>query len=175
MNPIKMIVLLVLLWIQAPGVFAYADELTAAEFIQFAATKSNAEVAAAKLALNSSCSGEVKAYAQRVMAEQSEILSALETLAQQEGIAMNAAATSGAYVFIRKGETFDTAYANKRAQELKRLVKVVRKAMTSTNPELRHYAENTLPLLMHHWYQAQHLVVAVNKPAIQTDSMVATR
>ena len=97
----------------------------------------------------------------------------LEILAKQEGIILDRQ-QQGAYVFIRKGETFDTAYANKRAAESKRMVRVVRKAMLSENPEVRRYAQQALPMLMQHWYQAQHLVRALNNP-VPADSLLATR
>lgn len=150
-----------------------AEEFVTADFIRFASAKSMSEVAAAKLAFNTSNSSEVKAYAQRRLVEHAALRTPLEALAQQEGIALDRQ-PQGAYVFIRKGETFDTAYANKRAAELKRMVRVVRKAMLAENPEVRRYAEQALPVLMQHWYQAQHLVRVLNNP-VPTDSVLATR
>lgn len=152
---------------------AVAEEFVTADFIRFAAAKSMSEMAAAKLALSTSVSPEVKAYAQRQLDEQVMFRVPLEILAKQEGIILDRQ-QQGAYVFIRKGETFDTAYANKRAAESKRMVRVVRKAMLSENPEVRRYAQQALPMLMQHWYQAQHLVRALNNP-VPADSLLATR
>ena len=150
-----------------------AEEFVTADFIQFAAAKNLSEVAAAKLALKTSASPEVKAYAQRRLDEQAALQASLEILAQQQGIALDRQ-QQGAYVFIRKGETFDTAYANKRAAELKRMVRVVRKAMLAESPDVRRYAEKTLPVLMQHWYQSQQLVRTLNNP-VSADSLLATR
>ncbi len=157
----------------AVGNTAMAEEFVAADFIRFASAKSMSEVAAAKLALKTSNSSEVKAYAQRRLEEHATLLAPLESLARQEGIILDRQ-PQGAYVFIRKGETFDTAYTNKRAAELKRMVRVVRKAMLAENPEVRRYAEQALPVLMQHWYQVQHLVRALNN-SVSTDSLLATR
>ncbi|HEY8941626.1 MAG TPA: DUF4142 domain-containing protein [Cellvibrio sp.] len=150
-----------------------AEELVTVDFIRFAFTKNLSEVAAAKLALKTSNSPAVQAYARYRLDEQAALLDSLESLAQQEGVMLERP-PQAAYVFIRKGETFDTAYASKRTAELKRMVRVVRKAMLTENPHLRRYAEQTLPLLMHHWYKAQQLVRALNNPA-HTDSLLATR
>lgn len=162
-------------WLAASvvGNDAAAEEFVTADFIRFAAAKSMSEMAAAKLALETSTSPEVKAYAQNRLDAQVTLLAPLETLAQQEGIILDRQQQS-TYVFIRKGETFDTAYANKRAAESKRMVKIVRKAMLSEDFEVRRYAQHALPMLMQHWYQAQHLVLALNNP-VSADSLLATR
>lgn len=162
-------------WLMAAvvGNSAVAEEFVTADFIRFASAKSMSEVAAAKLALNTSNSSAVKAYAQRRLAEHAALRASLDALAEQEGITLDRQ-SQGAYVFIRKGETFDTAYANKRAAELKRMVRVMRKAMLAENPEVRRYAEQALPVLMQHWYQSQQLVRALNNP-VPTDSLLATR
>ena len=162
-------------WLMAAvvGNSAVAEEFVAADFIRFAAAKNMSEVAAAKRALKMSTSAEVKAYAQRRLDEQAVLRAPLEALAQQEGVTLDYS-QQGSYVFIRKGETFDTAYANKRAAELKRMVRVMRKAMLAENPDVRRYAEQALPVLMQHWYQSQQLVRALNNP-VPTDSLLATR
>lgn len=170
---------LILLWL--PWLLAIAaqsvlaDELTTADLIRFASAKHSSETAAAKLALQTSRSPEVMAYAQRMLDEQSVMLASLETLVRQAGVALDNRKPQAAYVFIRKGENFDRAYANKRAAELKRMVRVVRKAMVSEDAGMRHYAEQTLPLLMQHWYQTQQLVQVLNNASGLADSMVAIR
>ncbi len=152
-----------------------AEELITADFIQYASAQSVSEVAAAKLALKTSNSPAVRAYAQDMLDEHSVVLVSLQTLAQQEGVAINMDSQQHAFVFIRKGETFDIAYASKRTAVLKRLVRVMRKAIFSESPDVRHYAEKTLPVLMQHWYQSQSLVHSLQNPAIPVDSIVATR
>lgn len=135
-----------------------AFELTTTDFIQFTSAKSKSEVAAAKYALNTSNSPAVRAFAQRVLDEQASVVAGLELLAQQEGIALDdPSAKRNGYVFIRKGETFDTAYAHKRNLELKRIAALLRSALFSENQAVRLFAEKTLPGVMQHWYEAQQL------------------
>ncbi|WP_039917829.1 DUF4142 domain-containing protein [Cellvibrio mixtus] len=163
-------------WLMAPVMAnaAAAEEFVTADFIRFVSAKNMSEMAAAKLALKTSSSPDVQAYAQRRLEEQVALLASLQSLAQQQGILLDHQ-PRGAYVFIRKGETFDTAYTNKRAAEVKRMVRIVRKATLSENPAVRDYAEQTLPALMQHWYQLQQLVATLNNPVISADSRVATR
>jgi putative membrane protein len=157
------------------GQVALANELITADFIQFASAKSGSEAAAAELALKTTKSAQVRAYAQGILDEQSIVQVQLESLAQQEGIVLDERQQRNAYVFIRKGETFDTAYAHKRAAELKRLVRITRKAMFSESPQVRAYAEQTLPVLMQRWYHTQQLVLALNNSTQPADTMVASR
>lgn len=157
------------------GQAALADELITADFIQFASAKSRSEAAAAELALKTTESAQVRAYAQGILDKQPVVQAQLESLAQQEGIVLGERQQRNAYVFIRKGETFDTAYAHKRAAELKRLVRITRKAMFSENLQVRAYAEQTLPALMQRWYHTQQLVIALNNSTQPADTMVASR
>lgn len=177
MKRVNWVLVVTLFWLMAgwSGQAALAEELITADFILFASTKNKSEVAAAKLALMSSRSAQVKAYAQRMLDEQPILQAHLESLAQLEGIVLDGKLQRKAYVFIRKGETFDMAYANKRAAELKRLIHVTRKAIFSENPEVRRYAEKTLPVLMQRRYHTQQLVLALNNSSQPADTMVASR
>lgn len=157
------------------GQSALADELVTADFIVYISVKNKSEAAAAKLALQNSTSAQVRIYAQRMLDEHLAAQTRLASLAQQEGVVLDNVPHHKAYVFIRKGETFDTAYANKRAAELKRLVRLTRKAMFSENPAVSRYAEQTLPVLMQQWYQTQQLVLALNNSSQPAGTMVASR
>ncbi len=170
-------VLVTIGWLVAgwSGQLALANELVTADFIVYASVKNKSEAAAAKLALQNSHSTQIRIYAQRMLDEYLAAQTRLALLAQQEGVVLDDEPHHKAYVFIRKGETFDTAYASKRVAELKRLVQLTRKAMFSQDAEVRRYAEQTLPVLMQHWYQAQQLVLALNNSSQPAGTIVASR
>lgn len=176
MKRLKWVLLTVFLLVAGwSGRSALANQLVTSDFIAYVSVKNKSGAAAAKLALQNSNSVHVRIYAQRMLDEYLTEQIRLALLAQQKGVALEDELQHKAYVFIRKGETFDTAYASKRVAELKRVVQLTRKAMFSQDAEVRRYAEQTLPVLMQHWYQAQQLVLALNNPTQPAGTIVASR
>lgn len=145
-------------------------EFDSQRFIDTASVRSMSEIEVAKVALRKSESPLVQRYAETMIAENTLRIDELRVLASQYHLSMFSDAElqtkARKYVFERKGQTFDTAYAGMRAAERRKMVNLYRQAINSDNPAMKHYAERALPSLMHQLYMAQELVpVAASTPA----------
>ena len=136
-------------------------------FIDAAAIRSISEIETAKIALDKSDSVVVKAYAQQVLEEQTGILDHLRNLAKVQKLRMMSDADlrvkAHTFVFLRKGKTFDQAYVDMRLAERRKSVSLFREAADMADGDIKRYAIDELPVLMHQLYMAQTLAGDVAK------------
>ena len=146
-----------------------AGPLTNQSFIDTASIKSISEIETAKIALEKSNSNSVKFYAQAVLEEHTFLLTHLRRFAKAQHLDMMSdselQAQARRFIFQRKGQTFDEAYADMRFMERKKSVSLFREVAEMATGDIKQYAANELPTLMHHLYMAQTLVGALAKDA----------
>jgi len=139
-----------------------SSSFTGQDFIDVASLRSISEIETAKIALQKSSSPDVKAYAQRIFEEQTSELKKLRKLAEAQHLHMASDAElqlkARIFVFQRNGRTFDAAYADMRVLERRKSVNLFREVAERANGDIRLYAIQQLPILMHHLYMAQTLV-----------------
>ena len=142
--------------------FAETVEFDSKKFVELASLKFIAEIETAKTALQKSSSPAVRAYAHSMIEENGGRLSELRSLAIQNHIALlndvELLSKAHKYIFIRKGQSFESAYASMRDLERRKIVNLYRSAIKSDNEAMKHYAESALPKLMRHLYMSQELV-----------------
>ncbi|RYY76918.1 MAG: DUF4142 domain-containing protein [Gammaproteobacteria bacterium] len=153
-----------------PGLAMATSVFTNQNFIDVASIKSISEVETAKIALQKSDSVSVKAYAQQVIKEQTAFLLSLRKLSEAEHLQMlsdtDLQTKARSYVFQRKGKSFDAAYADMRLTERKKSVSLFREAAEMATGDVKQYAIQQLPTLMHHLYMAQTLVTNVENSTV---------
>ena len=150
------------------GLVGSACAATANDFVDNAATGSMAEIESSQLALQKSSSADVKAFAQQMVTDHTAVNQQLAALAKKLGIEVpdNASLTSKAkkmMLEVRKGDSFDTAYANNQVKAHEDTIKLFTKESESPaeHAELKAFATQTLPKLEQHLemakkIQAQH-------------------
>jgi len=150
-------------------------EYDSQKFIDVASISSICELETAKIALQKSASPVVQEYAQAVIAENAAYLNTLRTFADQRHLSMltdtELQAKARKYVFERKGQSFDRAYAGMRAAERRQVVNLYRQTINSPDADFKLYAEAALPRLMQQLFKAQELLQIIN--AKPSSSLVA--
>jgi putative membrane protein len=141
-------------------------ELDSQKFIDIASINSVSEIETAKVALQKSASPAVQNYAQAMITENTNYLNELRSLASQHHLSMPSdvelQTKARKYVFERKGQDFDRAYAGMRAAERRKMVNLYRQAINSNDASFKIYAETALPSLMQQLYEAQKLLQTVD-------------
>ena len=133
-------------------------------FLQDAAEGGNAEVEGSKVALAQSGSADVKAFAQQMVDDHGKAGTELKGLADQKGVKVSDTPSTVKKAEIkvlseRKGSSFDQHYADgigvKAHQDT---VKLFQKEVDKgTDPDVKAWAQKTLPTLQHHLEMAQQL------------------
>jgi len=130
----------------------------------FAPHGANAEVEASKVALEKSASADVKAFAQQMVDDHGKAGSELKGLADQKGVKVDDGPSTVKKAEIkvlsgRKGASFDQHYADSigvKAHE--DTVKLFQKEVDKgTDPDVKAWAQKTLPALQHHLEMARQL------------------
>ena len=133
-------------------------------FLQDAAEGGNAEVEASKLALAQSGSGDVKTFAQEMVDGHGKAGTELKGLADQKGVKVSDTPTMVKKTEIkllseRKGSSFDQHYADsigvKAHEDTIKLFQT--EVAKGTDPDVKAWAQKTLPALEHHLEMAQQL------------------
>jgi len=133
-------------------------------FLKDAAEGGNAEVEASKVALAQSGSTDVKAFAQQMVDDHGKAGTELKGLADQKGVKVSDTPSTVKKAEIkvlsgRKGSSFDQHYAESigvKAHE--DTVKLFQKEVDKgTDPDVKAWAQKTLPALQHHLEMAQQL------------------
>jgi len=130
-------------------------------FVDKAATSNLAEIKTAQLALDRASSPEVKRYAQMIIEDHQKAMDQLKKIAQDEGITLPTDVTPEQQHRIDKlsklqGPAFDQMFLKEMAKSHDDAVKTFQRAANELNdPQLRSYAENTLPTLREHDIKAK--------------------
>lgn len=131
-------------------------------FVEEAAQGGINEVESGKMALEKSSSADVKTFANQMISDHSEANEQLKALAKKLDIEVpdDASLTAKAKQMILeiRDESFDKAYANNQVMAHEQTVALFKKeAESSDHPELKAFAEKTLPKLQHHLEMAKEL------------------
>lgn len=146
-----------------PAAFAASDD-----FVDAAVESGIAEVVAGKLALEKSQAADVRAFAELMVKEHTEVNQQLMALAQRLDIDIpnEASLTDKARKMIleMRDESFDSAYLNNQVDAHQKAVELFkREGESSDKPELKAFANETLPNLEQHLNMAKQLQASHGK------------
>ncbi|OXJ07998.1 DUF4142 domain-containing protein [Burkholderia sp. AU6039] len=133
-----------------------------AEFVDKAAIAGKAEVQASQLALRQAQSPDVRAFAQRMVADHGKANARLNEIAARQGMKPQVEQIQDPDVEALRGKhgrDFDVAYvaAVGPAAHSKAVALFEGEARNGRDPPLREFASTTLPTLRHHLSMAQAL------------------
>lgn len=141
-----------------------------AQFLQQAAQNGHAEVESSKLAQTKATTPQVKAFAEQMVADHTKTGEELKTLAQSKGVQVPAEPSDKQKSKLQKlgsaeGAKFDKQYASEMGVDAHEdTVKLFKKgASQAKDPDVKAFAERTLPTLEHHLSMAKELKSTVDK------------
>ena len=139
------------------------DVISAEDFVDEASAKGYAEIETGKLALEKSETQEVRDFAQTMITDHGLANKELAVIAQKKNleVADDTELMNKAKAFIlkqRDGQSFDEAYANNQVMAHEQTIELFQKATRMNDPELKAFAQKTLPKLQHHLDMANQLV-----------------
>ncbi len=146
------------------ALFAAADEDTDF-FIDEALMKGWVEIANAKLALEESSSQEVKAFANHMINDHENINAELMSLARKKDVQLSRddelqARVKPLMLRVRVGEYFDIAYANNQVIAHQQTLRMLQRAVDSSDDDVVSFARRNLPVIEQHLRMAEQLVAA---------------
>ncbi|MCY1399401.1 hypothetical protein D3C76_640050 [compost metagenome] len=135
------------------------------DFVMSASAASIGEIETAKLALQKSQSTDVKTFAQHIIDDHTKANTELKKLAQDNNLKISDDPSMGdqakAKVLNIRDESFDAAYANNQVNAHEEAVKLFKDAAENADdPEIKQFAQATLPVLQQHLEMAQQLAKA---------------
>jgi len=133
-----------------------------AEFIDKAAMAGKAEVQASQLALKQARSPDVRAFAKRMVADHGKANAKLTEIAARKGMKPQVEQIADPDVEALRGKSgrdFDTAYVAAAGPDAHRKAVALfeGEARDGKDPQLRAFAQSTLPTLKHHLSMAETL------------------
>lgn len=139
---------------------AYAA--TPAGFVDDASAKGLAEIQTSELALQKSQSADVRTFAQMMIDDHTKANKELAGVASKLNLKVaddaELMARAKKMVLEYRDESFDKSYANNQVAAHEQTIELFEEELkSSTAPELRAFAEKTLPKLKHHLEQAKAL------------------
>ncbi|WP_423760134.1 DUF4142 domain-containing protein [Burkholderia sp. NLJ2] len=139
------------------------------EFVDQAGLAGKSVMQASRLALEKSTSSDVRAFAKRMVDDQGKANDRLHQLAARKGVPMPAARIVDPDVDVlhdMSGRDFDAAYVAAVGPDAQRnAIRLFEdEARAGRDPDLRAFAEATLPVLRHHLTMAQALARKVGAP-----------
>lgn len=132
-----------------------------AKFIEHVARAGQAEVDLGRLGEQKAQATEVKALARRLVADHTKSNEQLMKIAQQKGVeppSQPSKSESNQRAKLEKlnGQAFDQAFAKEIVQDHQKDIKYFQKEETSLkDPQLKSFAQQTLPVLQQHLQMAQ--------------------
>ncbi|EKN46649.1 MULTISPECIES: DUF4142 domain-containing protein [Pseudomonas] len=136
-----------------------------ADFVDNAAAKGIAEVEAGKMAQQKSASADVKTFAEHMIKEHTEANEQLKKIAQTKKLEVADDAMlmdkAKAMILDLRDESFDRSYANNQVMAHEQTIKLFKEqAAEGTDPDVKAFAEKTLPTLEKHLTEAKKLAAA---------------
>jgi putative membrane protein len=128
-------------------------------FIRRAAESGMKEVEAGKQAQSQATNDQVKAYAQRMVQDHSKANQELMVIAETQGVDLKAARAQGHDMkAMGKGQDFDRAYIAQMVKDHTEAVRLFeQQAERDANPEVKAFAQKTLPTLREHLEMARSI------------------
>lgn len=146
------------------GAYTFAaDSIDPDEFVDEASAKGMAEIKTSKMALEKSQSADVREFAQRMITDHNAANNELASIAKRKklDVADDTELMSKAKAMVlkqRDGESFDQAYANNQVNAHEQTIDLFEQAVNIKDPELKAFAQRTLPKLRSHLEMARELV-----------------
>jgi putative membrane protein len=147
---------------------AHSTVLTAQQFANSAGSAGKAEVELARLALERSQNTDVRQFAQMMLDDHSKANTALASLASSKNLELPASITPEQQAAADKlkkesGSAFDQAYVAQMVNDHTEAVDLFEDATQAStlDPDIRQFAEKTLPTLQHHKQQATQLAATL--------------
>jgi putative membrane protein len=140
-----------------------SETITDGQFVAKASSSGSTEVEAAKLALRSSQTNEVKAFAQRMITDHTRANQQLLALAGKKQIPVPKTIDAKCQQALDRlsrlqGSEFDKAYSEQMVKDHKEAVALFdAESRQSKDAELKGFASQTLPTLKEHLKMAQEL------------------
>ena len=147
---------------------APAAAMSAQEFVNNAASGGLFEVQSSQLALERSQNQAVQEFAQMMITDHTAVNEELAALAQAKGLTvpgeiMGPPAQHMAAVQAAEGDNFDSTYMQHQLQAHQETIMMFQaEAQNGSDPDLRAFAEKTLPALNAHLQHAQSITTTSN-------------
>ncbi len=136
---------------------------TDAAFVQQAASGGVAEIQAAQVALTNSQRSSVKQFAQRMITDHTKADQQLAAIVQSKGAALPTDPDPSQAAMItklqgEKGRRFDTDYLHGQVDAHAAMLQVMKnEAANGTDPDLKAFAAQTVPVVQSHLTQAERI------------------
>jgi putative membrane protein len=150
-------------------------------FIDHVARDGQAEVELAQLAEKKGVSPQVKALAQHLAADHTKANQQLQQIAQKEGVKVPQGAEKEKSATLTKleklnGAAFDRAFLEEQVQDHQKDIQFFQhEATTLQNPQLKSFAQQTLPVLQRHLQMAQQAEAQMGSGSSVKGSSGSTR
>lgn len=136
-----------------------------AKFLTTAYQDGQAEIALADLATSKTQNADVKAFATKIKSDHEQADSELRTLAGKKNMTLTDMPAPGSTAEQKtmsrlqklSGVDFDRAYASAMVSDHRQAVSEFTKASMSTDPDVKAFADKTLPVLKDHLQRAEDL------------------
>lgn len=144
------------------GAFAAQDD----DFVEDASAKGVAEVEAGRLAQEKSASADVKAFADMMIEDHTAANAELKDLADSKKLEVSDSAmlldkAKAMILELRNATSFDQAYANNQVKAHEATIALFDEQIKDgKDPQLKAFAEKTLPKLQAHLEHARQLAAA---------------
>jgi putative membrane protein len=132
-------------------------------FMQHAATDGMAEVLMGQTALNKSSDAQIKQLAQRIVDDHTKANEQLKALAQSKQVTLPTTSAADAQkenqeLQMKNGSAFDQAWSKGMVKDHQKAVKMfTQESKQAKDPDVRQFAQTTLPTLSAHLQLAQKL------------------
>ncbi|SDE97238.1 putative membrane protein [Mucilaginibacter pineti] len=137
-----------------PALAQKSADTASANFVQKAAKGGMMEVASGKLAAAKAANSQVRDFGQRMVRDHSKANAQLKKVAASKNINLPAPPPDDPMLNQAKGADFDRSYVQMMVKDHEEDVAMFQKAAdTSTDPQVKAFAAQTLPVLK------QHLVI----------------
>jgi len=160
----------------ASGSLKMADK----NFLTHAAQGGEAEVELGRLAQQKAADAQVKAFGQRMETDHSKATSELRALIAQKGLTVPGGLPPDALALKNRldklqGATFDQAYMRAMVDDHVKDVRAFEMTAKSTDPDIKAFAEKTLPTLREHLKMAQDTYKAVSSATRSSSTGTGTK
>jgi len=151
----------------AANAFA-AEGLSSVDFVEEASAKGIAEIETGKLALEKSSNNEVRKFAQKMIDDHTKANEELAKIAAEKNleVADNAELLNRIKTTLLKARSdvsFDVSYAQNQVTAHEQTIELFERAARISDPELKAFAQKTLPKLQDHLNDARKLAVDTEK------------
>ncbi len=139
-------------------------------FVQQAAMGGMAEVAAGQIAADKGANPQVKQFGQQMVTDHGKANDQLKQIATSEGLTIPDADPKADKETARlnglSGSKFDKQYTEMQLRDHEKTIKLFEKeANSGQDPQLKQFAQQTLPILQGHLQMAQQMAQAVGVKA----------